>query len=108
MNKLGAEAAQAPDLLRDQEWRSQTTFALKMIELAADDMASIRPVPMELKRTADLLQRINAETKPMVKDYARAVDAQDQQGIALASERLEKINSYLLEAAEEMRQAGLR
>ncbi|MAG35027.1 MAG: hypothetical protein CL878_02075 [Dehalococcoidia bacterium] len=106
LDNLGAQAGQEPSLLRDQEWRAQATFALKMMELASEDMASIQPVPPELKRTASLLQQVKAETKPMVTDYAQAIEAEDRERIATAAERLDKINEYLLEAAEDMRQAA--
>ena len=44
---LGAAAGEEPSLLRDQEWRAQATFVLKMMELAAADMAAVQPVPPE-------------------------------------------------------------
>ena len=43
----------------------------------------------------------------MVADYASAIDTEDQERIAKATERLDKINEYLLEAAEELRQAAV-
>ena len=107
LDSLGAAAGEEPSLLRDQEWRAQATFVLKMMELAAEDMASVQPVPPELSRTGELLQEVNAETKPMVADYASAIDTEDQERIAKAAERLDKINEYLLEAAEELRQAAV-
>ncbi len=106
LDNLGVAAGEEPSLLRDQEWREQATFVLKLMELAAEDMAAVQPVPPELTRTAELLQQVNAETKPMVADYARAIDTEDQERIAKAAERLDKINEYLLEAAEELRQAA--
>ena len=107
LDNLGAAAGEEPSLLRDQEWRAQATFVLKMMELAAEDMAAVQPVPPELTRTGELLQQVNAETKPMVADYASAIDTEDQERIAKAAERLDKINEYLLEAAEELRQAAV-
>ena len=107
LDNLGAAAGEEPSLLRDQEWRAQATFVLKMMELAAEDMAAVQPVPPELTRTGELLQQVNAETKPMVADYASGIDTEDQERIAKAAERLDKINEYLLEAAEELRQAAV-
>ena len=107
LDNLGVAAGEEPSLLRDQEWRAQATFVLKMMELAAEDMAAVQPVPPELTRTGELLQQVNAETKPMVADYASAIDTEDQERIAKAAERLDKINEYLLEAAEELRQAAV-
>ncbi len=107
LDNLGAAAGEEPSLLRDQEWRAQATFVLKMMELAAEDMASVQPVPPELTRTGELLQQVNAETKPMVADYASAIDTEDRERIAKATERLDKINAYLLEAARELRQAAV-
>ena len=107
LDNLGAAAGEEPSLLRDQEWRAQATFVLKMMELAAGDMAAVQPVPSELTRTGELLQQVNAETKPMVADYASGIDTEDQERIAKAAERLDKINEYLLEAAEELRQAAV-
>ena len=107
LDNLGAAAGEEPSLLRNEEWRAQATFVLKMMELAAEDMASAQPVPPELTRTGELLQQVNAETKPMVADYASAIDTEDQERIAKATERLDKINEYLLEAAEELRQAAV-
>ena len=107
LDNLGAAAGEEPSLLRDQEWRAQATFVLKMMELAAADMAAVQPVPPELTRTGELLQQVNVETKPMVADYASAIDTEDQERIAKAAERLDKINEYLLEAAEELRQAAV-
>ena len=107
LDNLGAAAGEEPSLLRDQEWRAQATFVLKMMELAAADMAAVQPVPPELTRTGELLQQVNAETKPMVADYASGIDTEDQERIAKAAERLDKINEYLLEAAEELRQAAV-
>ena len=107
LDNLGAAAGEEPRLLSDQEWRAQATFVLKMMELAAEDMASVQPVPPELTRTGELLQQVNAETKPMVADYAGAIETEDQERITKAAERLDKINGYLLEAAEELRQAAV-
>ncbi len=107
LDNLGAAAGEEPSLLRDQEWRAQTTFVLKMMELAAADMAAVQPVPPELTRTGELLQQVNAETKPMVADYASAIETEDRARIAEAAARLDKINGYLLEAAEELRQAAV-
>ena len=107
LDNLGAAAGEEPSLLRDQEWRAQTTFVLKMMELAAADMAAVQPVPPELTRTGELLQQVNAETKPMVADYASAIETEDRARIAEAAARLDKINEYLLEAAEELRQAAV-
>ena len=107
LDNLGAAAGEEPGLLRDQEWRAQATFVLRMMELAAEDMASVQPVPPELTRTGELLQQVNAETKPMVADYAGAIETEDQERITKAAERLDKINGYLLEAAEELRQAAV-
>lgn len=107
LDNLGAAAGEQPSLLRDQEWRDQATFVLKMMELAAEDMAAVQPVPPELTRTGELLQQVNAETKPMVADYASAIETEDRERIVKAAERLEKINEYLLEAAEELRQAAV-
>ena len=107
LDNLGAAAGEEPSLLRDQEWRAQATFVLKMMELAAEDMAAVQPVPPELTRTGELLQQVNAETKPMVADYASAIETEDRERIAKAAERLDTINGYLLEAAEELRQAAV-
>jgi hypothetical protein len=103
---LNQSASNDPQLMLDNEWKTNMVVALATMQIYSKRLASIESSAPELSKTRDYLSKIDTETKLLATNYARGIDNLDKDSINAAIRNLENINTYLSEATKEMRKVS--
>jgi len=102
-NAQNAQATRTPLVMFTNDWKIKSVVALLTMEQAANEMASVAPVPPEMTVLAGLVKQLAAETKAITTDYGKGIDTLDARFIASASTHMEKVGDLARRMSTEAR-----
>jgi hypothetical protein len=96
------EAGDKPTLLIDTDWKLKAAGAMALVQVSADELGEITPVPKSAAVLDGYFKKIKAETRVMVDNYAKGIDKLDKNSLLAGNDNMTAIAGYMQKAVGEI------